>query len=110
MGHCCDLSAFFPEVIREARENPVHDHNAAGLGIGPIEGGHYMKYFRLDHPPERLILCNRLNCEGIADYLEVNVQGSEDFVCAARTSSKGIFQFFQRGYPSVEPNRSRPAA
>ena len=27
-----------------------------------------MEYFRLDHPPGRLILCNRSNCEDIADF------------------------------------------
>jgi len=31
-----------------------------------------MEYFCLDHPPDRLTLCNRSNCEDIADYLEVN--------------------------------------
>jgi hypothetical protein len=36
-----------------------------------------MEYFRLDHPPDRLILCNRPNCEDIADYLEVNEHGGE---------------------------------
>lgn len=47
-----------------------------------------MKYFLLEHPPDRLILCNRPGCEDIADYLEVNEQGCEDFVCAAHTSSE----------------------
>ncbi|MFZ0198803.1 MAG: hypothetical protein WB523_06425 [Candidatus Sulfotelmatobacter sp.] len=46
-----------------------------------------MKYFCLDHPPDRLILCHRSNCKGIADYMEVSEQGDEDFVCAAHTSS-----------------------
>jgi hypothetical protein len=47
-----------------------------------------MEHFRLEHPPDRLILCNRPDCEDIADYLEVNEQGREDFVCAAHTSSE----------------------
>jgi hypothetical protein len=49
-----------------------------------------MEYFRLDHPPDRLILCNRSNCEGIADYLEVNEHGGEYLACAAHTSSKKV--------------------
>ena len=47
-----------------------------------------MEHFRLEHPPDRLILCNRSQCEGIADYLEVNEHGGEDLVCAAHTSSE----------------------
>ena len=47
-----------------------------------------MKYFLLEHPPDRLFLCNRSNCEDIADYLEVNEQSREEFVCAAHTSSQ----------------------
>jgi len=44
-----------------------------------ITGGFQMEYFRLDHPPDRLILCSRSNCEDIADCLEVNEDGSERF-------------------------------
>jgi hypothetical protein len=42
-----------------------------------------MKYFLLEHPLDRLIVCSRSKCENIADYLEVSEQGGEDFVCAA---------------------------
>jgi len=70
-----------------------------------------MEYFRLDHPPDRLILCNRSNCEDIADYLEVNEHGREDYVCAAHTSSKRHASVLPKGLPSVEPHRNqRPAA
>jgi hypothetical protein len=58
-----------------------------------------MEYFLLEHPPDRLILCTRSGCERIADNLEVNEQGGEDFVCAAHTSSEGMLQFCQRVYP-----------
>jgi hypothetical protein len=44
-----------------------------------------VKQFRI---VDRLILCNRSNCEDIADYQEVNEQGREDLVCAAHTSTE----------------------
>jgi hypothetical protein len=59
-----------------------------------------MEYFRLDHPPDRLILCNRSNCEDIADYLEVNEHGREDFACAAHTSSERYALVLSTGLPS----------
>ncbi len=67
-----------------------------------------MKYFRLDHPSDRLILCNRSSCEAIADYLEVNEQGAEDFVCAAHTKSEKHVSVLPTGMPSAKPLRSRP--
>jgi hypothetical protein len=69
-----------------------------------------MEYFRLEHPLDRLILCNRSNCEDIADYLEVNEQRDEDFVCAAHTSSKRHASVLPKGVPSTEPHRSRAVA
>jgi hypothetical protein len=69
-----------------------------------------MKYFRLDHPSDRLILCHRSNCQAIADYLEVNEQGNEDFVCAAHTKSEKHVSVLPPGVPSVEPQRCRDAA
>ena len=68
-----------------------------------------MEHFRLEHPPDRLILCNRSKCEGIADYLEVNEHGGEDFVCAAHTSSERHASVLPKRV-CVEPHRSRPAA
>jgi hypothetical protein len=35
----------------------------------------------------RVILCNRSNCEDIADYLEVNERGGEYFAGAATAKS-----------------------
>jgi hypothetical protein len=69
-----------------------------------------MEYFRLDHPPDRLILCNRSNCDDIADYLEVNEQHREDFVCAAHTSSERHASVLPKGMPTATPHGSRPAA
>ena len=70
----------------------------------------FMEYFRLDHPPDRLILCNRSNCGHIADYLEVNEHGREDFACAAHTSSVRHASVLPKGVASADPHRSRPAA
>jgi hypothetical protein len=70
-----------------------------------------MEYFRLDHPPDRLIRCNRSNCEDIADYLEVIDQSREEFVCAAHTSSQRHAWVLPKGVPrGADLRRSRPAA
>jgi hypothetical protein len=58
-----------------------------------------MEYFRLDHPPDRLILGHRSNCKDIADYQEVNEQGLEDLVCAAHTSSERHASVLPKGVP-----------
>jgi len=69
-----------------------------------------MEYLRLDLPPDRLILYNRSNCEHIADYLEVNEHGREDFACAAHTSSVRHASVLPKGVPSAARYESRPAA
>jgi len=69
-----------------------------------------MEYFRFDHPPDRLTLCSRPNCEDIADYLEVTEEGWEEFVCAAHTSSERHVSVLPMGVPGTLPHRSRPAA
>lgn len=69
-----------------------------------------MDYFSFDHPSDRVTLCERSNCEDIADYLEVNEHGREEFVCAAHTSSERHASVLPKGAPSTEPRRSRPAA
>jgi hypothetical protein len=56
----------------------------------------FVEYFRVDHPPDQLILCDRSNCEQIADYQEVNERGLEDGVCAAHTSSQNMLRFCGR--------------
>jgi hypothetical protein len=59
-----------------------------------------MESFLLEHPPDGLILCNRSNCENIAEYLELSEQGREDFVCAAHTSSEKHASVLSNGAPS----------
>jgi len=68
-----------------------------------------MKYFRLSHPSDRLNLCNRSNCENIADYLEVNEHGGEYFACAAHTSSEKHVSVLPDGAPNRARYDSRPA-
>ena len=59
-----------------------------------------MEYFCVDHPPDRLILCHRSTCDGVADYLEVSEEGDEYFVCAAHTSSERyVFRSVEEGCP-----------
>ena len=65
-----------------------------------------MKYFRLNHPPDRLMLCNRSNCEKIADYLEINEHGGEYLACAVHTSSEKHVTVL----PNGTPYESRPAS
>jgi hypothetical protein len=69
-----------------------------------------MEYFRFDHPPDRLIVCHRSNCEGIADYLEIDEQGREDLVCAAHTSSEMHSSVLSKGVPHAERHGNRTAA
>lgn len=69
-----------------------------------------MKYFRLNYPPDRLILCNRSNCEKIADYLEINEHGGEYLACAAHTSSEKHVTVLPNGVPNCAPYESRPAS
>jgi hypothetical protein len=69
-----------------------------------------MEYFCLDHPSDRVILCNRSNCEDIADYLELNEDGGESFACAAHTSSDRHASVLPKGVPSSERYQSRATA
>ncbi len=47
-----------------------------------------MEHFRLEHPADRLIVCDHSDCGEIADYLELDEGCREDLVCAAHTSSE----------------------
>jgi len=69
-----------------------------------------MKYFRLIHPSDRLIFCNRSNCEKIADYLEVNEHGGEYVACADHTSGERHAFVLPKGVPSSERYECRLAA
>ena len=69
-----------------------------------------MEYFRFDHPPGRLVLCDRANCEDIADYLEINEQGREDFVCATHTSRERHASVLPKGVAHAERHGNPTAA
>jgi len=61
-----------------------------------------VKYFRLDYPADRLILCHRSQCDDIAEALEINEQGGEDFACAVHTSSRRYAAVLPEGVPTSE--------
>jgi hypothetical protein len=105
---CAALLRFAHLVIARWRSTDVANSEMNHWLLASLED--FMEYFRFDHPPDRLTLCNRSNCEDIADYLEVNEEGREDFVCAAHTSSERHVSVLPKGVPSAEPYRSRPAA
>ncbi len=69
-----------------------------------------MEYFRFDHPPDRLILCHRSKCKGIADYLEIDEQGLENLACALHTSSERHASVLTKGVPHAQRHGSRTAA
>ena len=46
-----------------------------------------LQYFQLEHLDNEMILCDRPNCEAIADYLEVELDGTEHRLCAFHTMS-----------------------
>jgi hypothetical protein len=46
-----------------------------------------MQYFHLEQPEGEMILCDQAGCEAIADYLEVEADGTEHHLCAFHTMS-----------------------
>jgi len=70
-----------------------------------------MKHFQLEHPPDRTIVCDDMACEAVADYLEVNEDGHEYFVCANHTSGETHASRLPNRAPGDGyPYRSKPAA
>jgi hypothetical protein len=59
-----------------------------------------VEYLRLEHPAERLIPCNRSQCDYIADSLETNVQRGDNFPCAFHTSSRRNASVLPKGVPT----------
>jgi hypothetical protein len=47
-----------------------------------------LQCFQLEHPENEMILCDQPNCEAIADYLEVEADGTEHFHCGFHTMSE----------------------
>jgi hypothetical protein len=68
-----------------------------------------MQYFHLDQPLDEMVLCDREDCEGIADYLEVDDDGSEPRLCGLHTRSEKYAALLSMRTPSPDPPyRSRP--
>jgi hypothetical protein len=72
-----------------------------------------MEYFRLQHPAHKVILCDLSDhsvCEEIADYLELDEEDHEHFVCATHTrSDKHASVLLRRAPGAGYPYRSRHA-
>jgi hypothetical protein len=83
-------------------------------GLCRILGHHkilHMEFFQLHHPPDATVLCDRKDCEQVADYLEVDDHGHEYRVCASHTDSKTHASRLPTRKPSPDlPSRSLPAA
>ena len=47
-----------------------------------------LQCFQLEHPEDEMILCDRKGCDAIADYLEVEADGTEHHLCAFHTMSQ----------------------
>lgn len=70
-----------------------------------------MEYFRLEHPAGKVILCDDSVCNEIADYLELDEEDHENFVCATHTgSTKHASLLLRRASGAGYPYRSRRAA
>jgi hypothetical protein len=70
-----------------------------------------MEVFKLHHPRDVTVLCDRNGFEQVADYLEVDDHGQEYRVCASHTDSKTYVLRLPMRKPSPDlPFRSRPAA
>jgi hypothetical protein len=47
-----------------------------------------MQFFHLEQPYDELILCDRTDCDAIADYLEIEDDGTEHRRCSFHTRSE----------------------
>ena len=63
-----------------------------------------LQCFQLEHPENEMALCDRKGCDAIADYLEVEADGTEHRHCAFHTMS---YMYAARLLPRV-PDRSVP--
>jgi hypothetical protein len=68
-----------------------------------------MQYFHIEQPLDELILCDREDCEAIADYLEVDDDGTEHRLCGFHTRSTKYASRLPARMPNVDlPYRSKP--
>jgi hypothetical protein len=65
-----------------------------------------LQCFQLEHPENEMVLCDRPKCEAIADYLEVELAGTEHRLCALHTMSDK----YASRLPSRAPDPNTPTA
>ena len=65
-----------------------------------------LQCFQFEHPSDELVLCDRHECEAVADYLEVELNGTEDCLCAFHTMSEK----YASRLPTRAPTQSCPTA
>lgn len=65
-----------------------------------------LQCFQLEHPENEMILCDRKGCDAIADYLEIEADGTERRLCAFHTMSDKYASRLPARAPSHEfPSR-----
>ncbi len=68
-----------------------------------------MEYFLLEHPCDKVLLCDHPGCDRVADYLELD-STRELHVCSLHTTSKRYVSGLPERRPSPElPYRARVA-
>ena len=68
-----------------------------------------MRFFHLEHPANELIFCDRDDCNGIADYLEVDENDTERRLCGAHTSSHKYASQLPQRTPKQAKYRTKDA-
>jgi hypothetical protein len=63
-----------------------------------------LQCFQLEHPENEMVLCDRPTCEAIADYLEVELDGTEHRLWAFHTMSDK----YASRLPTRAPNPRTP--
>jgi len=70
-----------------------------------------MTSYGLEHAAERIVLCDFMACENVADYIDVDEDGHEHFECAAHTNSTVHASRLPKRAPGAGyPYRSKAAA
>jgi hypothetical protein len=66
-----------------------------------------LRCFHLDHPENEMIICDRPRCEAIADYLEIEADGTEHRLCGYHTMSEKYVSHLPLRAPDLNtPHRS----
>jgi hypothetical protein len=65
-----------------------------------------MQYFHLEQPPDDTVLCDLSGCAAIADYLEIEENGTEHHLCAFHTRSQIHASRLASRIPNPNPSLS----